>query len=86
MIQRLAETYGPASVLRTILGVSFFGQLISLCSSHINRTFFCQRRLLHVYDPRALHHILIKDAEHFPKDTAPSKYAWANPDLCCQPV
>ncbi|RPD59281.1 cytochrome P450 [Lentinus tigrinus ALCF2SS1-7] len=29
-------------------------------------------RMVHLYDPKALHHILIKDGEHYPKDSAPS--------------
>ena len=29
--------------------------------------------MLHVYDPKALHSILIKDVEQFPHDVAPSK-------------
>ncbi|RDX52864.1 cytochrome P450 [Lentinus brumalis] len=49
-INYIAETYGPASVLRSVLGT----------------------RMLHVYDPKALHSILIKDVEQFPKDLSPS--------------
>lgn len=31
-----------------------------------------QLRVLHVADPKALHSILIKDAEHFPKKVEPA--------------
>ncbi len=40
--------------------------------------------MLHVYDPKALHSILIKDVEQFPKDLSPSKYTFL-PYRCCEP-
>lgn len=35
-----------------------------------------QERLLHVFDPRALHKILVEDAEYFPKELAPMRHVW----------
>ena len=34
--------------------------------------------MLHVFDPRALHSIFVKDAEYYPHDLNPSKSASAS--------
>ena len=61
-VRDVVETYGPVAKLQLFLGVSVF--LLSIAPALIQLP-SSQTKWLHVYDPKALHSVFVKDQDHF---------------------
>ena len=66
----IAETYGSVARLQAFFGVS--EQVIRSYASML--TGQLQKPLLYTYDPKAMHTVLVKNVETFPKITAAYEY------------
>ena len=70
-VKNVVETYGPVAKLQLFLGVGIFNSVHDV-GTHVTPRF--QTKLLHVYDPKALHSVFVKDQDHFDRGVVALAY------------
>lgn len=66
----VARLYGPLGVIRSIA---------KICVCPLTSTTPCQGKMLFVYDPLALHHIVVKDQHIFEEPMSAIQYVTSSP-------